>query len=226
MVDAKAPLRILLVEDSELDAELILDELSQDGLVFTAQRVDDEVAFVAAINDFAPDLIVADLSMPDFSGYRALEIAHTKLARVPFIFVSGTMGEDAAVRALRGGATDYVLKHNLTRLASAVRRALGEVQERNARERIEQDLLRAQRYESLALLASGLSHDLRNVLQPISMGACAQDGGIDQRLHPARPRYRRLDAVVRTRIQCCPGTRESECAAGCARDAVAGHHAA
>ncbi|MEO7062317.1 MAG: response regulator [Dokdonella sp.] len=169
--DANVSVRILLVEDSELDAELILDELSRDGLVFASHRVEDENAFVNAIENFAPDLIVSDLSMPDFSGYRALEIAGKKIPHVPFMFVSGTMGEDAAVRALRGGATDYVLKHNLTRLASAVRRALAESQERHARERVEQDLLRAQRYESLALLASGLSHDLRNVLQPISMGA-------------------------------------------------------
>ncbi len=171
MADANEPVRILLVEDSELDAELILDELAADGLEFTSHRVESEAAFVEALDAFRPELIVSDLSMPDFSGYLALEIAHAKVPRVPFMFVSGTMGEDAAVRALRGGATDYVLKHNLTRFSSAVRRALAEANERNARERIEQDLLRAQRYESLALLASGLSHDLRNVLQPISMGA-------------------------------------------------------
>jgi signal transduction histidine kinase len=80
------------------------------------------------------------------------------------------MGEEAAVEALRGGATDYVLKDNLARLASAVRRALAEAEEKRARDAAEAELLRVQRYESLALLASGLSHDLRNVLQPISMG--------------------------------------------------------
>lgn len=171
MIDANVPVRILLVEDSVLDAELILDELALDGFAVTAHRVESEAEYVEAIESFSPDLIVADLTMPEFSGYSALAIARTKIPRVPFMFVSGTMDEDDAVQALRGGATDYVLKHNLTRFASAVRRALAEGQERDARERVEQDLLRAQRYESLALLASGLSHDLRNVLQPISMGA-------------------------------------------------------
>jgi signal transduction histidine kinase len=168
---ANEPIRILLVEDSELDAELVLDELLHDGMAISSQRVDSEPSFVAALEQFAPDLIVSDLSMPDFSGYRALEIAKGLRPRTPFLFVSGTMGEEAAVEALRGGATDYVLKHNLARLRPAVRRALTEAAEREARARAEEDLLRVQRYESLALLASGLSHDLRNVLQPISMGA-------------------------------------------------------
>ena len=127
MVDANEPIRILLVEDSELDTELVLDELLLDGLSITSRRVENEFAFIDALENFAPDLIVSDLSMPDFSGYRALEIARRLKPRIPFMFVSGTMGEEAAVEALRGGATDYVLKHNLARLASAVRRALTEV---------------------------------------------------------------------------------------------------
>lgn len=164
-------IRMLLVEDSELDAELVIDELERDGLVVDTQRVDSEAAFVLALESFEPDLVVSDLSMPDFSGYRALELVRQSGSSLPFIFVSGTMGEDAAIEALRGGATDYILKHNLARLASAVRRALAEAREHQARERAEQDLVRVQRYESLALLASGLGHDLRNVLQPIAMGA-------------------------------------------------------
>lgn len=171
MSESSQPIRVLLVEDSELDAELLLDELTRDGLSIESLRVDDEGAYGEALGAFAPDLIVSDLAMPDFSGYRALQIARERVPRIPFMFVSGTMGEEAAVEALQGGATDYVLKHNLARLSSAVRRALAESKERNARDQAEQDLVRAQRYESLALLASGLSHDLRNVLQPISMGA-------------------------------------------------------
>jgi signal transduction histidine kinase len=163
------PLKILLVEDSELDAELLLDELVADGLNVTSERVETEADFVRALETFAPHAIVSDLAMPEFSGYRALEIARTKAPSTPFLFVSGTMGEEAAV-ALRSGATDYVLKQNLARLASAVKRALAEAEDRRARAAIEAELMRAQRYESLALLASGLSHDLRNVLQPISMG--------------------------------------------------------
>ncbi|MEO6687518.1 MAG: ATP-binding protein, partial [Dokdonella sp.] len=169
MTTASPALRILLVEDSELDAELLLHELTAGGLPVESERVETEVDFVQALQTFAPDLIMSDLSMPEFSGYRALELARSNAPDTPFLFVSGTMGEEAAVEALRGGATDYVLKQNLARLASAVKRALTEAEERRRRAAVEAELLRAQRYESLALLASGLSHDLRNVLQPISM---------------------------------------------------------
>jgi signal transduction histidine kinase len=168
---AEAPIRILIVEDSALDAELVIDELVGDGLVVEWRRVEAEPEFRAALDEIAPDVILSDLSMPDFSGYRALEIARERARDTPFLFVSGTMGEEAAVEAVRSGATDYVLKHNLARLSPSVRRALREAEERTARSHAEKSLLRAQRYEGLALLASGLSHDLRNVLQPITMGA-------------------------------------------------------
>ncbi len=166
-----APLRVLLVEDSELDAELILDTLVDDGLLFESLRVETESGFLEALSSFEPAVVISDLSMPEFSGYRALEVARARSRDLPFLFVSGTMGEQTAVDALRGGATDYVLKQNLVRLPSAVRRALTEAEERRARQHAETEILRVQRYESLALLASGLSHDLRNVLQPIAMGA-------------------------------------------------------
>lgn len=170
MHDAGEPLRLLLVEDSEFDAELLLARLEEDGLRFTARRVDTEADCAEALAGFAPGVIISDLAMPEFSGYRALELAQERAPGVPFLFVSGAMGEEAAIDALRRGATDYVLKHNLARLPSAVRRALKEADERQARQQAEAELLRVQRYESLALLASGLSHDLRNVLQPIAMG--------------------------------------------------------
>lgn len=170
MTAARSTLRLLLVEDDELDAELLLGELGGGGLAVQAMRVDTEPAFVEALASFQPEVIAADLSMPQFSGYRALDLAREHAPTVPFLFVSGTMGEEAAIKALQAGATDYVLKGNLARLPSAVRRALAEAEDRRARVAAEAELLRIQRYESLALLASGLSHDLRNVLQPIQMG--------------------------------------------------------
>ena len=169
--EAPSRIRVLLVEDSALDAELIVDAITNEGFVVESLRVDSERGFEAALTELAPDIILSDLSMPDFSGYRALELARSRVPDTPFIFVSGTMGEEAAVEAVRSGATDYVLKHDLGRLAASVRRALREAEERSARSQAEKSLLRAQRYEGLALLASGLSHDLRNVLQPITMGA-------------------------------------------------------
>ena len=189
MSDAPEPLRLLLVEDSELDAELLCDRLEADGLEFTAHRVDTEPDYLRALAEFQPDVIVSDLAMPEFSGYRALDIAREQARGVPFLFVSGAMGEESAIEALRRGATDYVLKHALARLPSAVRRALAEAGERRAREQAEAELLRVQRYESLALLASGLSHDLRNVLQPISMGVSMLRGADDEEV-------RRVGALI------------------------------
>ncbi len=165
------PIRILMVEDNDLDAGLIIERLGKDGIRVEARRVDDESAFVDAVDRFAPDIVISDLALPAFSGLRALDLARERMPEVPFIFVSRAMGEEAAVDAVRRGATDYVSKNNLARLSASVRRALREAAERRARKRAEQDLLRAQRYEALALLASGLSHDLRNVLQPIAISA-------------------------------------------------------
>lgn len=170
------PVRILLVEDDPLDAELILDELRADALAFEARVVDDEGGFDAALDAFAPDLVISDLSLPGFSGYRALERLRARSSVTPFVFVSGTIGEEAAIDALQRGATDYVLKGRLVRLASVVRRALRDANESLARERVEHELLRAQRFESLALLAGGLSHDLRNILQPLLLTADAIAG--------------------------------------------------
>ena len=130
-------------------------------------------ATAKALDDFDADVVISDLSMPAFSGYRALELLREKDKLLPFIFVSGTIGEDAAIRALKSGATDYLLKERLARLASAVRRAVEQAREVQARERAESELMRAQRFESLAMLAGGLSHDLRNVLQPLMLTADA-----------------------------------------------------
>ena len=176
-------LRILLVEDEPLDAELILDELRKDGLVVDSLRVDDEAGFRAALGQFGADVVIADLSMPGFSGFRALEILRESDALLPFIFVSGTIGEDAAIKALKSGATDYLLKERLARLASAVRRAVEQARETAARTRAEKELMRAQRFESLAMLAGGLSHDLRNILQPLLLTADALKERDDEELH-------------------------------------------
>ncbi|WP_448100410.1 response regulator [Luteibacter jiangsuensis] len=183
--------RILQVEDNALDAELILGDLEQDGLEFEVKLVDQEEAYVAALDEFRPDIVLSDLSLPAFSGERALHILRERSSDIPFIFVSATIGEEAAIEALRNGATDYILKHNTARLASAVRRALREADEQRARVRAEQELIRAQRFESLALLAGGLSHDLRNLLQPLLLAGDTLEDYADD------PRLARLGALVR-----------------------------
>ncbi|MEZ5460323.1 response regulator [Dokdonella sp.] len=180
--DDGGTLRVLLVEDEPLDAELILDQLREDGMSIESRLVDDEKGFLAALEEFDADLVISDLSMPGFSGYRALELLREKDSLLPFIFVSGTIGEDAAIKALKSGATDYLLKERLARLASAARRAVEQSRETSARARAESELMRAQRFESLAMLAGGLSHDLRNILQPLLLTASALNDSSDEEL--------------------------------------------
>ncbi len=160
-------LRILLIEDSPEDAELLSDQLLESGLEAVFERVDSEEQLRLGLETFRPDIVLSDLSMPGFSGHEALRIVRTADPRTPFIFVSGTMGEETAVKALQEGANDYIIKHNPTRLPAAVARAVREARVERDRERVESELMRAQRLESLALLAAGLSHDLRNILQPL-----------------------------------------------------------
>lgn len=184
-------IRVLQIEDSQLDAELVLSELEADGIEFDVCLVDEETSYVQALDDFRPDVVLSDLSMPGFSGERALEILRDRDKDLPFIFVSATLGEQAAIDALRNGATDYILKQNPARLATAVRRALREAEAQRAQRRAEAELIRAQRFESLAMLAGGLSHDLRNLLQPLLLaGESLQDYQDD-------PRLARLGKLVR-----------------------------
>ncbi|AER55035.1 ATP-binding response regulator [Pseudoxanthomonas spadix] len=161
------PVRILLVEDSPEDAELTCEQLLEAGLEAEFQRVDSEPGLRLALERFKPDLVLSDLSMPGFSGHDALKAVLALDPPVPFIFVSGTMGEETAVQALRDGAADYILKDKTARLPSAAARAIRESRSQRERERVEKELLRSQRLDSIAMLAAGLSHDLRNILQPL-----------------------------------------------------------
>lgn len=161
------PVRVLLVEDSPEDAELTCEQLLEAGLEAEFQRVDSEAGLRLALERFKPDLVLSDLSMPGFSGHDALKAVLALDPPVPFIFVSGTMGEETAVQALRDGAADYILKDKTARLPSAAARAIRESRSQRERERVEKELLRSQRLDSMAMLAAGLSHDLRNILQPL-----------------------------------------------------------
>ncbi len=163
--------RVLIVEDDPLDAELVVDELRGSGLLFVPQLVDDEAGFRRAMDEFQPDIVVSDLSLPGFSGERALDLLTETRPATPFIYFSGTIGEETAIAAMSRGASDYVLKNNPVRLAPSVHRALRDAADRRARELAETGLVRAQRFESLGLLAGGLSHDLRNILQPLLITA-------------------------------------------------------
>ena len=121
-------LKLLMVEDSTLDAGLVERALRHGGLKFLLRRTDNEDDFRQALHEFAPDAVLSDLSLPLFSGLEALSILREEAPEVPLIFVSGTVGEEKAVDLLKLGATDYVVKQHLSRLTPAVRRALREVQ--------------------------------------------------------------------------------------------------
>ena len=138
------PLRILILEDRAADAELIERELRAAGLAFVAKIVATEPEFLAGLRD-APALILADYSLPGYDGLSALAAAQEQCPAAPFIFVSGSLGEEKAIGALHRGATDYVLKERLGRLGPAVRRALLEQEEKRKRQQAEQ-----QRHETEA----------------------------------------------------------------------------
>ncbi|MFA6314614.1 MAG: PAS domain S-box protein, partial [Sterolibacterium sp.] len=133
-------LRILLLEDEAADAELTEHALQRAGLVFSLRRADSRETFIAALREFHPDLILADFHLPAFDGLEALALAVESAPEVPFIFVSGAMGEELAIETLRQGAADYVLKGHLNKLVPAVNRALHDAEERRRRRRAEQSL--------------------------------------------------------------------------------------
>jgi PAS domain S-box-containing protein len=140
------PLRILSVEDDPKDAELIQDLLEKEGIVCEVTRVDTEAALVASIERGGIDLILADYTLPSFDGISALKFAMKACPDVPFIFVSGTLGEEVAIEALKIGATDYVLKTRLSRLVPSVLRALREATQRAERKRAEESLRQSEAY--------------------------------------------------------------------------------
>ncbi len=133
-------LRILILEDVAAHAELMERELRKAEMVFSAKHVATKEAFLEKLQYFNPDLILADYALPSFDGISALSIAREQCPAVPFIFVSGAIGEELAIESLKQGATDYVLKQRLARLAPAARRALREAEERVARRQAEDAL--------------------------------------------------------------------------------------
>jgi CheY-like chemotaxis protein len=134
----KSELRILNLEDSERDAELNEAMLTARWPQCELRRVETRHDFVTALETGGHlDLILSDYTLPDFNGREALALAHQYRPEVPFLFVSGTIGEDAAIEALKNGATDYVLKYRLMRLIPAVARALAEAGEHDERKRAE-----------------------------------------------------------------------------------------
>jgi signal transduction histidine kinase len=149
-------LRVLLLEDNAPHAELVEHFLRESGLRFSILRVETREAYEQALAEHAPDMILSDYALPSFDGYAALAIAKQKAPTTPFIFVTGTMGEEVAIETLKNGATDYVLKTRLARLGPAVQRALRESADRRERQRAEDKLRRS--LDQLRALTSYLQY--------------------------------------------------------------------
>ncbi len=169
------PLNVLIVEDSDYDARLLLNELKRGGYDPLYERVETREAMENALERQEWDLIIADYVMPCFSGLDALKIVQNRELDLPFIIVSGNIGEDVAVSAMKAGVHDYLLKDNLARLNAAIGRELHQAEMRRERRQVEQTLkereeqyrqqfLQAQKMEAVGQIAASIAHEINNRL--------------------------------------------------------------
>jgi signal transduction histidine kinase len=158
------PLRVLHVEDSSDDSALVMRELTRGGFEPTCERVETQIAFKAALRAKEWDVIISDYSLPSYNGLIALADTHAEGKDIPFILVSGTIGEVRAVNAMQAGAQDYVLKSSLDRLPLAIERELREANGRMVQRKMSERLAISERLASAGVLAAGVAHEINNPL--------------------------------------------------------------
>lgn len=161
-VSAAQPLRILFLDDDPTDVELEIRTLERAGYACQWERVDDRESFLAKLDGLDVDIVLADYRMPTFDGLTALELYIEHDATIPFVLISGTLGEELAIEAMRAGATDYVLKTRLSRLVPVVQRALAEQEERRERMRAEAEA------RALAAVTSALTRVSRTLIEHLN----------------------------------------------------------
>jgi signal transduction histidine kinase len=157
-------LRVLIVEDSERDATLLVRELRRGGYELSFERVETPDAMYAALDNQTWDIVLSDYSMPQFSGPAALALVRGRNLDLPFIIVSGTVGEETAVASLRAGAHDFLVKGSFARLLPAIEREIREAASRAEKRKIQEQLLISERMATVGLLAAGVAHEINNPL--------------------------------------------------------------
>ncbi len=210
----KKDIRILLLEDNLADAELVRYALRDGGLNFTMSRVDSKAQYLKEVDENPPDIVLLDYALPDFDGFTALTIAQEKYPDIPFIFVTGTLGEEVVIEMLKSGATDYVLKTRLSRLVPAVQRALREAGDRAERRRTEERLRKS--HEQLRALSMYLQHirederirisrqvhdELGQALTGLKMDLYWLASRVPKQLRAVREKTKTMSAHIDTTIQ-------------------------
>jgi len=173
-------LKILILEDVEFDAELIVHEMRREGIDFISMRVETEEEYVNALEDFSPDVVLVDHSLPQFDGVTALEILKEKTPDTPLIFVSGKIGDEFAVDVLKKGAADYVFKNNLSKLVPAIERALKERSELLERRKAEEKLKSA--YKDMEVRIQNRTRELSQINQRL-LGEIAERKLVEEALN-------------------------------------------
>ena len=201
-----SPLRLLLVEDSEDDAELVLRELRRGGYEVNHTRVESANELEAALDKGPWEVIITDYALPGFDGLAAFTQVKARGLDVPFLIVSGKIGEDVAVAAMKAGVHDFVLKDRMGRLAPAVAREIREAQVRAERRRIQEHLMLSDRLSSLGMLAASVAHEINNPLASLIMNlqlvmdaleGCQLPGEGDEALREAYQCAGRVRDIIR-----------------------------
>ncbi|MBF0391001.1 MAG: response regulator [Desulfamplus sp.] len=197
--DNNRELRLLLVEDSESDAELITRSIRRAGFNLVFEQVQTQKEMADALNSRYWDIVLSDYNMPQFDAFSALNLLHQSGRDIPFIVVSGAIGEDTAVSLMKNGAHDYLMKDNLPRLIPAIERELRESELRKEKRKseeqrlhLEEELRQAQKMEAIGQLAGGVAHDFNNMLFIIT--GCTEI--MADEILPESPAYHNLNMIV------------------------------